>query len=95
MDRNDVAEMSCIAGVGGDVRPLVKTATSGRPIIAIDGCPLQCAKHCLKRHDVTPVWHVDLSTYAIKKQKGVDPVLEEVERTYTLLLREMPKQMNG
>lgn len=94
MDREDVAEMSCIAGVGGDVKPLVKTATSGRPIIAIDGCPLHCAKHCLARHDVSPEWHVDLSTYAIKKQKGVDPDPEEVDRTYTLLIREMPKQMN-
>lgn len=32
MDREDIAEMSCIAGVGGDVKPLVKTAKSGRPI---------------------------------------------------------------
>ena len=38
--------MSCIAGVGGNVKKLVKTAQSGRKIIAIDGCPLACAKAC-------------------------------------------------
>lgn len=32
LDRLKVAEMSCIAGVGGDVKPLVRTATSGCPI---------------------------------------------------------------
>ena len=40
LDRRGVAEMSCIAGVGGDVPKLVRLATSGRPIVALDGCPL-------------------------------------------------------
>ena len=55
MDRSGVAEMSCIAGVGGDVASLVKTARSGRPIIALDGCPLVCVKSSLARHGITPV----------------------------------------
>jgi uncharacterized metal-binding protein len=37
LDRRRVAEMSCIAGVGGDVPRLVRTATSGRPVVALDG----------------------------------------------------------
>ncbi|MCB1967386.1 hypothetical protein CDO44_03055 [Pigmentiphaga sp. NML080357] len=37
LDRLGLAEMSCIAGVGGGVPALVKTATSGRPILALDG----------------------------------------------------------
>jgi hypothetical protein len=32
LDREERAEMSCIVGVGGNVKPLVRTATSGRPI---------------------------------------------------------------
>lgn len=31
LDRLKVAEMSCIAGVGGDVKPLVRSARSGGP----------------------------------------------------------------
>ena len=49
LDRAGVAEMSCIAGVGGDVASLVRTARSGRPIIALDGCPLNCVQGCLTR----------------------------------------------
>lgn len=41
LDRSGSAEMSCIAGVGGDVPSLVRTATSGRPVIALDGCVLE------------------------------------------------------
>ncbi|MBU8788114.1 MULTISPECIES: putative zinc-binding protein [Bacillus] len=73
MDRENVAEMSCIAGVGGDVKPLVKTATSGRDIIAIDGCPLCCCKSCLAKHDVQPKHHFVLSDFDVPKKKGVDP----------------------
>lgn len=68
MDREGYAEMSCIAGVGGDVKSLVKVAKSGRDICAIDGCPLACVKHSLARHGVTPKWHIELTQMGIKKR---------------------------
>lgn len=68
MDRESHAEMSCIAGVGGDVPSLVKVAKSGRDICAIDGCALACVKHSLARHGVTPKWHIELTTKGIKKR---------------------------
>ena len=73
MDRAEVAEMSCIAGVGGDVKSLVKTAKSGRDIIAIDGCVLACSKHILARHDLQPKHHFVLTEFKVPKKKGVDP----------------------
>jgi uncharacterized metal-binding protein len=68
LDRDGVAEMSCIAGVGGDVDPLVETATSGRPTVVIDGCPLQCAKRCLDGHGERPDHHFDLSAAGVPKE---------------------------
>ncbi len=68
LDRLGIAEMSCIAGVGGDVKPLVRKATSGRPVIAIDGCALACAKSCLARHGVEPAHHYQLGEYGVKKR---------------------------
>jgi uncharacterized metal-binding protein len=72
LDRRGVAEMSCIAGVGGDVPSLVRTATSGRPIVAIDGCRLRCVAACLSRHGVEADLHVDLAEHGVKKRKHVD-----------------------
>lgn len=57
LDRRGKAEISCIAGVGGDVPALLKLARSGRPIMAIDGCPLVCAKSALARHGIVPARH--------------------------------------
>ena len=68
LDRRDVAEMSCIAGVGGDVPSLVKLARSGRPVVAVDGCPLACARNCLARHGVAPDLHWQLAEHGVRKR---------------------------
>jgi uncharacterized metal-binding protein len=67
LDRFGLAEMSCIAGEG-DVTPLVRKATSGRPVIAIDGCALACARSCLARHGVKPARHYQLGEYGVEKR---------------------------
>ena len=72
LDRAGVAEMSCIAGVGGDVSSLVRTARSGRPIIALDGCPLNCVQGCLARHGITADRHYQLQQYGVKKRRHED-----------------------
>jgi uncharacterized metal-binding protein len=72
LDRQGVAEMSCIAGVGGDVPHLLKIALSGRPIIALDGCALACTKSCLARHDLVPEHYHLLSEYGVKKRYHAD-----------------------
>lgn len=69
LDRDNVAEMSCIAGVGGGVKSLVRIAQSGRPIIALDGCPLQCVRHCLANHGMTAQKHFILSEFGVVKKK--------------------------
>lgn len=76
LDRGQHAEMSCIAGVGGDVAPLVKVAVSaaarGRPILAIDGCPLACVKRSLARHGVAPTRHLELWQHGVRKRQHED-----------------------
>lgn len=78
LDRTGRAEMSCIAGVGGDVRPLVRKARSGRRVIAIDGCPLGCCAAVLARHGVEPDRLVRLHERGFRKQLHVD--VDEAER---------------
>src|SRR5690348_6233307 len=72
LDRAGKAEMSCIAGVGGDVPSLVRVATSGRPIVAIDGCALKCVQSCLARHGVQAATHYDLTQFGVKKRFRMD-----------------------
>ncbi|MFZ6008755.1 MAG: putative zinc-binding protein [Bacteroidota bacterium] len=87
LDRNGAAEMSCIAGVGGNVKKLVRLAQSGRPIIVIDGCPLACAKACLKNHHLLPDAHIVLTDHGVdkKQHQDFDPhqaqvILQQIEQ---------------
>lgn len=61
LDRLGLAEMSCVAGVGGGIPHLVQIARSGRPILALDGCHLACARQCLLNQGVTPDRHLVLT----------------------------------
>ncbi len=72
LDRDQVAEMSCIAGVGGGVESLVRKAKSGRMIIALDGCELHCVKNCLVQHGVESTLHYTLTKHGIKKKYKSD-----------------------
>jgi uncharacterized metal-binding protein len=79
LDRRGLAEMSCIAGVGGDVPSLLKTAHSGRPMVVIDGCPLECARKSLERHGIIPDEHVQLGREGVRKRyhEDFDPLQAE------------------
>lgn len=80
LDRRGLAEMSCIAGVGGDVPKLVRLAKSGCPIIGIDGCALACVRNCLARHGVAPSEYHLLSEHGVKKRYQTDFDTEEADR---------------
>ena len=80
LDRRGLAEMSCIAGVGGDVPKLVRIAKSGRPIIGIDGCALACVRNTLARHGVAPSDYHLLSDHGVRKRYQTDFDMDEAER---------------
>lgn len=91
LDHRGKAEMSCIAGVGGDVPSLVKVAKSGRPIVALDGCNLYCVKSSLARHGVEPAVHHVLSDYGVKKRYHEMFDKAQVEELVERIAAEMPQ----
>lgn len=72
LDRHGMAEMSCIVGVGGNVKKLVKTAKSGRKIIVIDGCPLACSRACLSQHLLKADLYFELTAMGVSKKNHTD-----------------------
>ncbi|MEJ6000334.1 putative zinc-binding protein [Paucibacter sp. AS307] len=76
LDRAGLAEMSCIAGVGGGVPNLVRkareAAASGRPMLALDGCVLACTKACLAQQGLAPTHHIRLHEMGVRKHYRTD-----------------------
>jgi len=73
--REGVAEMSCLAGIGGRVRHLVAIAENAGRVLVIDGCPIHCARRTLELAGVQRVEHLGLQTLGLRK--GSCPVTEE------------------
>ena len=82
LDREKIAEMSCIAGVGGHVKSLVKKAQSGKPIIIIDGCPLRCAKKCLNNVGVEAEMNIVLTDDDLAKTFHEDYDDQQIQKEY-------------
>ena len=77
--------MSCLAGVGGDINGFVVAARDCDILVAIDGCPVNCAKACFDRHKIEVDVHVTLTKEGFKKVVGADPGADEVARATSLL----------
>lgn len=90
LDREGRAEMSCIAGLGGDVGLLVSAARGRRPIVVIDGCRHECARQCLARHGIAPALHQVLTGWGVRRQASTDFEAEQAERLYARLLQLLP-----
>ncbi|ODS98900.1 MAG: zinc-binding protein [Lautropia sp. SCN 69-89] len=90
LDRAGLAEMSCIAGIGGDVPALVglarKAARAGRPILAIDGCALACALACLRQRGLAPTEHVQLADDGVRKSYHADFDAAQADLLYDRLV---------
>ena len=75
LTREGAAEMSCLAGIGGRVKPLVNKAAAAERILAIDGCPLNCTRHTLELAGFKDFGHLEL--HALGFRKNSCPVTDD------------------
>jgi uncharacterized metal-binding protein len=78
LNTEDKAWMSCLAGIGGRVSGLMANAAAAPALIAIDGCPQDCAKKTLELAGFTNIRHVRVTDLGFKK--GKTPATEDVIR---------------
>lgn len=69
LTRDGVGKMSCLAGIGGRISGIVQSTETAQSILAIDGCPLDCAKKTLENAGVPRVNHLRLSDLGFEKGK--------------------------
>jgi uncharacterized metal-binding protein len=81
LDAEDKAWMSCLAGIGGRVSGLMANASAAPALLAIDGCPQDCARKTLELAGFTNVKHLRVTDLGFKK--GQSPATEEAIRRVT------------
>lgn len=95
IDRRGLAEMSCIAGVGGAVRPMVEKARAAQEVISIDGCPLHCGRQCLLKAGIKKIKHYDLSKFGVIKSLHVDFNAEEADKVERMITEDLSRKEIG
>lgn len=75
LSQQGLGEMSCLAGISGRVKPLLRKAEQAAEILAVDGCPLNCARHTLAQAGFDRIHHLELHRLGLRK--GNCPVTEE------------------
>ncbi len=87
LSREGAGRMFCLAGIGGRVESIVKTARAADRIVAIDGCAQECARHCLEEAGITGFAHVQLGRLGM--EKGMSPVTDDAVMCAASAAREM------
>ncbi|MGA9141366.1 MAG: putative zinc-binding protein [Methanocella sp.] len=68
-------KMSCIAGIGGRAGAMLDIANAASFILALDGCPQNCAKKTLELAGYRDFGHIGL--YDLGLPKGKSPATEK------------------
>jgi len=63
-------KMYCLAGVGGRVSGIIETTKAASAILAIDGCPLDCAGKTLEEAGLMEFEHLRLTRLGMEKGKA-------------------------
>lgn len=60
-------KMYCLAGIGGHISGLIESTKAAKKIIAIDGCPVHCAKKLLEHAGFVVNTHIVVTELGITK----------------------------
>lgn len=69
LTKDGVGKMYCLAGLGGNVAPIIANAKAAGKVLAIDGCNLDCAKKTLERVGIAVTAHLRMSDMGMEKGK--------------------------
>jgi len=64
---NGAGKMFCLAGVGGRVGGILEKTRNADRILAIDGCPLDCARQTLEVANVRSYTHMRVTDLGMEK----------------------------
>ena len=72
--REGMGQMFCLAGVGGQVSPIMEKTMAAKRVLAIDGCGLDCTKALLEHAGVEGFEQFRITDMGLTK--GHSPVSE-------------------
>jgi len=92
LEKQGIGNLMCTAGIGARAPGLMKSAEASDRIIAIDGCPVNCASKTLELAGFKVDRQIIISELGIKKSKERDlkdqEVIDTLEKVMKILQSE-------
>ncbi len=80
LDKQGIAKIYCLIGVAAHIPGMVDAAKSASGVVAIDGCPVACAKAALDHLNIPISQHLIVTDLGIEKNHVFKWTQEEIEK---------------
>jgi len=92
LTQDGMGRFFCLAGIGGHVSGMIESTKAGKVIVAIDGCPVQCAKKTLEHAGFKIDEYVEITSMGIEKNHDLNPIAADVEKVTQYLSNQISKR---
>jgi uncharacterized metal-binding protein len=72
LTQEGIGRYFCLAGIGGHVSGMIESTKAGKMLIAIDGCPVACAKKTLEHAGFNIDEYIQVTELGIEKNHNFD-----------------------
>ena len=79
MTKRGVAQMFCLAGIGGRVSGIMASTEAAAGILVLDGCPLECGRRTMEQAGFKNFVHVRVTNLGFERGKS-PPTPERVQQ---------------
>ncbi len=92
LTQDGMGRFFCLAGIGGHVSGMIESTKAGKVLIAIDGCPVACAKKTLEHAGFNIDEYVEITSMGIEKNHDLNPLISDVDKVAQYLSTQISKR---
>ena len=92
LTQEGVGRYFCLAGIGGHVSGMIESTKAGKMLIAIDGCPVGCAKKTLEHAGFNIDEYVQVTDLGIEKNHDLNILAPDVDKVAQHLESQISKR---
>lgn len=92
LTQDGMGRFFCLAGIGGHVSGMIESTKAGKVLVAIDGCPVACAKKTLEHAGFNIDEYVEITSMGIEKNHDLNPLISDVDKVAQYLSTQISKR---
>jgi uncharacterized metal-binding protein len=92
LEKQSIGNLMCIAGIGARAPGLMKSAEASDRIIAIDGCPVNCASKTLELAGFKVDRQIVISEFGIKKTREKELKEDEFSKALEITFKTLQSE---